>query len=67
MNGAGTSKPLNRNNVGPAGVTARVRCAACSVIKSLGQYEVGSCICARCARKPKGWRRGDLPTIGEFK
>ncbi len=67
MNGAGTSKPLDRNNVGPSGVTTRVRCAACNVIQSLGQYAIGSNVCARCSRKPVGWRRGDLSIIGEFK
>lgn len=67
MNGAGTSKPLDRGNVGPAGVTTRVRCAACNRVQSLGQFAVGSNLCLRCAPKPAGWRRGDLTIIGEIK
>lgn len=67
MNGSGSSRPLDRGNIGPSGVTARVKCSSCQVTKSLGQYGIGETECARCTRKPKGWRRGDLTIIGDFK
>lgn len=61
MNGAGTTKAPDPNPMGASGVTARVRCAACNRIASLGQYPVGSNVCIRCNPKPAGWRRGDFP------
>lgn len=60
MNGAGTSKPLDRNNVGPSGVTARVRCECCGVVRSLGQFPKTSNTCVRCKPQGKNFRRGDI-------
>lgn len=67
MNGSGVSRPLDRGNVGPAGVTARDRCSVCQKVQSRGQYPVGSDTCVTCQPQGAGWRRGDLPIIGEFK
>lgn len=67
MNGAGTSKPLDRGTIGPAGITTRVRCAKCRRIQSIGQFSTGSEVCITCKPKPAGWRRDNLNIIGEFK
>lgn len=44
----------------PAASTARVRCAACNRISSIGQYPAGSNVCIKCKPMPAGWRRGEL-------
>lgn len=50
-----------------AGSTARIKCRGCGETQSKGQYPVGRDICITCKPMPKGWRRGDLTIIGEFK